>query len=124
VKEVHLTRWLQGYKIVSQSGAYGKGLVAAMGTVNEFMRFAKLGAEPPLIDGHARRTGRAQLRMIRKRRCAAVGQEQMIVVQYPESFEAGSTARAGSCTPWSRITSLLWLCRERGHALGRKDVQI
>jgi hypothetical protein len=31
--------------------------------------------------------------MIRKRRCAVVEQGQMIVVQYPESFEAGSTAR-------------------------------
>ena len=66
----------------------------------EFMRFSELGAEPPLIDGRARRTGRAQLRMIRKTRCATVEQGQMIVVQYREGFEAGSTARAGSCTPW------------------------
>ena len=27
-----------------------------------------------------------------------LGQWQMIVVQYPEGFKAGSTARAGSCT--------------------------
>jgi len=60
---------------------------------HECMRFSKLRAEPPLIDGHARRTKRAPVRMIRKRRCAAVGQEQMIVVEYPEGFEARSTAR-------------------------------
>ena len=62
--------------------------------------------------------------MIRKDRYTAVGQGQRIVVQYAEGFEAGITARGGPWTPWSRITSLLWLCRERGHALGRKDVQI
>jgi len=31
--------------------------------------------------------------MIRERRYAAQGQGQMIVVQYPEGFEARSTAR-------------------------------
>jgi hypothetical protein len=31
--------------------------------------------------------------MIRKNRCVTVGQGQMIVVQYPEGFEARSTAR-------------------------------
>jgi hypothetical protein len=47
----------------------------------------------------APRVGRgAPIRMIRKRRCAAVGQGQMIVVQYPEGFKASSTARGGSCT--------------------------
>jgi len=35
----------------------------------------------------------APIRMIRKRRCAALGQGQMIVAQYPEGFEARSTAR-------------------------------
>ena len=70
-----------------------------MGDGHEFMRFSELGSEPSLIDGHARQTRRAPVRMIRKRRCAAVGQGQMIVVQYPEGFEEGSTARGGSCTP-------------------------
>jgi len=42
----------------------------------------------------APRVGRgAPIRMIRERRCAALGQGQMIVVQYPEGFEARSTAR-------------------------------
>ena len=63
------------------------------------MRFAKLGAVPPLFDGRARRTKRTSNHMIRKRRCASLGQGQMIVVQYPEGFKAGSTARAGSGTP-------------------------
>jgi hypothetical protein len=70
-----------------------------MGDGHEFMRFSELGDESPLIEGRARWTRRAPIRMIRKRRCAAPGQGQMIVVQYPESFEAGSTARRGSCTP-------------------------
>ena len=64
-----------------------------MGDGHEFMRFSGLGDGPPLIDGHARRTRRAPVRMIRKRRCTAVREGQMIVVQYPESFEAGSSAR-------------------------------
>jgi len=51
------------------------------------------------MDGRARRTRGALARMVRKRRCAAIGQGQMIVVQYPEGFEAGSTARGGSWTP-------------------------
>jgi hypothetical protein len=72
----------------------------AMGDGHEFMRFSELGGEPPLIDGHARRTRRAPVHMIRKIRCVTVGQGQMIVVQYPEGFETGSTARGGSCTPW------------------------
>ena len=47
----------------------------------------------------APRIGRgAPIRMIRKRRCAALGQGQMIVVQYPEGLEAGSADRGGSCT--------------------------
>ena len=54
-----------------------------------------LGGEPPLIHGYARRERRAPIRLIRKRRCATVGQGQMIVMQYPEGFEAGSTARGG-----------------------------
>jgi len=70
-----------------------------MGDGHEFMRFSELGGEPPLIDGHARRTRRAPVRMIRKRRCAVVEQGQMIVVQHPEGFDAGSVARGGSCTP-------------------------
>jgi hypothetical protein len=65
---------------------------------HEFMQFSELGGESPLIDGQARRTRRAPVRMIRKRRCATVGQGQMIVVQYPEGFKAGSTARGSSCT--------------------------
>jgi len=69
-----------------------------MGDGHEFMRFSELGGESPLMDGRARRTRRAPVHMIRKRRCVAIGQGQMIVVQYPEGFEAGSTARAGSCT--------------------------
>ena len=70
----------------------------AMGDGHEFMRFPELGGEPPLFDGHARRTKRAPVHMIRKRRCVAIGQGQRIVVQYPEGFEAGNTARGGSCT--------------------------
>jgi hypothetical protein len=70
-----------------------------MGDGHEFMRFSELGGEPPLIAGRARWTRCAPVHMIRKRRCAAVGQGQMIVVQYPEGFETGSTARGGSCTP-------------------------
>ena len=70
-----------------------------MGDGHEFMRFSELGGKkPPLIEGHARRTGRAPVRMIRKRRYATVEQGQRIVVQYPEGFEAGSTAHGGSCT--------------------------
>jgi hypothetical protein len=65
---------------------------------HEFMQFSELGGESPLVDGHARRTRRAPVRTIRKRRCAAVGQGQMIVVQYPEGFKTGSTVRAGSRT--------------------------
>ena len=71
----------------------------AMRDGHEFMRFSELGDDPPLIDGHARRTRRAPVHMIRKRRCTTVEQRQMIVVQYPEGFEAGSTARGGSCIP-------------------------
>jgi len=71
-----------------------------MGDGHEFMLFSELRGGPPLIDDHARRARRAPLRMIRKRGCAVVGQGQMIVLQYPEGFEAGSTARGGSCTPW------------------------
>ena len=42
----------------------------------------------------APRVGRgAPVRMIRKRRYAALGQGQMVLVQYPEGFEAHSTAR-------------------------------
>jgi len=74
-------------------------LFPAMGDGHKFMRFSELGGKPPLIEGHARRTGRAPVRMIRKRRYAPIGQGQIIVVQYPEGFEAGSTARGGSCTP-------------------------
>ena len=70
-----------------------------MGDDHEFMRFSERGGGPVLIEGHARRTRHAPVRMIRKRRCAAVGQGQVIVVQYPEGFEAGSTARGSSCTP-------------------------
>ena len=70
-----------------------------MGDGHESLRFSELGGEPSLIDGHAQRTRRALVHMIRERRCAAVGQGQMIVAQYPEGFEAGSTARGGSCTP-------------------------
>ena len=55
----------------------------SMGGGHEFMRFFELGGEPPLIDGHAWRTRRVPVRMIRKRRCTAVGQGQMIMVQYP-----------------------------------------
>jgi len=67
-----------------------------MGDGHEFVRFFKLGGEPPLIDGRAHRTRHAPVRMIRKRRCAAVGQGQMIVAQYPEGFRAGRTARGSS----------------------------
>ena len=71
-----------------------------MGDGHEFMRFSELGGEPPLIDGHARRMRRTPIRMIRKRRCAAVRQGHMIVVQSPEGFETDSTARGGSYTSW------------------------
>jgi len=67
-----------------------------MGDGHEFMRFSERGGEPPLFDGRARRTRRAPVRMIRKKRCTAVGQGQMIMVQYPEGFEAGSAPRGGS----------------------------
>ena len=64
--------------------------------------FSERGGEPPLIDGHAQRARRTT-RMIRKRGGAAPGQGRRIVVQYPEGFKAGSTARGGSCTPrWKR----------------------
>ena len=69
-----------------------------MGDGHEFMRFSERGGEPPLFDGHAWRTRRVPVRMIRKRRYATVEQGQMIVVEYPEGFKAGSTARGGSCT--------------------------
>ena len=48
------------------------------------------------MDGHARRARRAPVRMIRKRRCAAIGQGQMIVVQYPEGFETRGVALLNS----------------------------
>ena len=70
-----------------------------MGDGHEFMRFPELRGESSLIDGRARRMRRAPVRMIRKRRCAAVREGQMIVVEYPEGFGAGSMARGGSCTP-------------------------
>ena len=70
-----------------------------MGDGHEFMRFFELEGKSPLIDGHAWRPGRDPNHMIRKRRCAAPGQGQMIVMQYPEGFKAGSTARGSSCTP-------------------------
>ena len=63
-----------------------------IGDGHEFMRFSELGGGPPLIDGHARRTRRAPVCMIRKDRYAALGQGQMIVVEYLERFEARSTA--------------------------------
>ena len=63
------------------------------------MRFSELKGELPLIDGGAQWMMRAHVRMIRKVRCLPVGQGQTIVMQYPEGFEAGSTARGGS---WSR----------------------
>jgi len=71
----------------------------AMGDGHECMRFSELGGESPLIEGRARQARRPPVRMIRKRRSAAVGQGQIIVVQYPGGFKAGSTARGGSCTP-------------------------
>ena len=63
------------------------------------MRLSKLGGEPPLFDDHAWRTRHAPVRMIRKDRYTAVGQGQRTVVQYPEGFEAGITARGGPWTP-------------------------
>ena len=85
-------KWPEAYEdcIAVQGGR--EGSCGPMRDGKEFMRFSELGGEPPLIDGHARRARRAPVHMIRKNRCVTVGQGQMIVVQYPESFEAGSTA--------------------------------
>ena len=84
----------------------GRFFDVTMGDGHEFMRFSELGGESPLIDGRARRaiarparrTG-GPIRMIRKRRCATVEQGQMIMAQYPEGFEARSTARGSFRTP-------------------------
>jgi len=65
-----------------------------MGGGDEFMRFSELRGEPPLIDGHARRTRGAPVRTIRKRPCATVEQGHRILAQYAEGFEAGRTGRA------------------------------
>ena len=94
-----------GFEVLGRRGDAGDGddiegvHPAGMRDGHELMRFFEMRGEVRFIGRRPHWTRHAPVRMIRKRRCAAIGQGQMIVVQYPEGFEAGGTARGGSCTP-------------------------